>query len=995
MARLTVISLLVFTIIFLSLPTTYAADKIKLHIFLHSHMDEGWLYTFEKYYTGSGSQDGGCVKCIFDNTYQSLLAKSSRKYQIAETAFFKRWWKDQPDATKNNYRRFIRDKQVEFINGGWSATDEACSYYEDLVDNFILGHRWLNDEFGVDPNIGWQIDSFGHSATVGALMAQAGYDAFFFGRIDYQDWEKRRDEKSLETIWRTENPHNETLVGRILYVHYSDTKFMIPENYNCRSIFCYGPLDPGKYSRVAEWVKEQSKSFRTNNIAMLVGDDFHLWQQAEKDFNGIEEMIKYYKEHPEMNIEAKFSSLSEYMAEMTTDYKAAHKEPLPSKYGDFFPYIENEWTSWVGYFTSKSMFKLKIRQMSQYYNAAKILIAKYMLQVNRDEAKLTGSAHKILNDALFTLEDPLGVVQHHDAISGTCREAVKHDYERMLDTGRKNIDKEIVSILQSMSTKMVDETPQYAAPLDFDWRQRDQLITQIFTENKKVLVNVFNPGEKDKFLIKIKVPNYKYKVMDDKNNYLLVDIICNNAQATEDCFIYFVDEIFAYSLKNYIVLPSALSKRVLPTTIDKDLDLQIGNQVTFNIGKDLRNIHYRLCPKRDQFDLDALFEDLHCVEDNFDLNYEYYRSDVGHGGTRVASGAYIFNPRTETKASFSNPSSGRVFQGRHVTIVQISRDEVRTDIKLVHHQLELGLEVESFFEPVYDENQGKEIVMMLRSKHVLNHENIFYTDDNGYYMQRRQLNHRDDFKPKNNVPIPSNYYPITSAVYIEDSDSKLRLTISTDRSQGVTSLKAGEVEIMVHRLTISDDWKGLSETVRELDPEGGMLRVATRHYISYSSPDYDLKKVQRIRQYKLDRQLQFWFANIQNDRFEKPRPDWDKDAERLDLPNNVKLYIRSYKLNEYVVRFHNLDLEKSKTVPLYDLKTKVCSLLNDLSLREDIKVVSVTELSLFTHKNKDQIKKNQHDPLQPDWKNVNDGPELSTIELVPMEMRTFNIVIEK
>jgi len=103
------------------------------------------------------------------------------------------------------------------------------------------------------------------------------------------------------------------------------------------------------------------------------------------------------------------------------------------------------------------------------------------------------------------------------------------------------------------------------------------------------------------------------------------------------------------------------------------------------------------------------------------------------------------------------------------------------------------------------------------------------------------------------------------------------------------------------------------------------------------------------------------------------RPDWDKDAERLDLPDNVKLYIRSYKLNEYIVRFHNLDLEDSKTIPIYDVNTKICSLLNDLSLRDDIKVVSIKELSLFTHKNKDEIKKNPLDPLQPDWKNANDG----------------------
>jgi len=439
MAKLTVITLLTLAILFVSLQ---AKDKLKLHIFLHSHMDEGWLYTFEGYYNGPGSADGGCVRCIFDNVYGSLLKNEQRKYQIAEVAFFKRWWRDQTETVKENYRRFLREGQVEFINGGWSATDEACSYYEDLIDNFIMGHRWLQDEFKLDPNVGWQIDSFGHSATVAALMAQAGYDAFFFGRIDYQDWEKRRADKNLEVIWRTENPHNETLLGRVLYVHYSDTKFLVPDNYFCRSIFCHGRLDDGRYSRVADWVKEQSNAFRTNNIAMLVGDDFHLWQQAEKDFDGIEAMVDYYNKHPEFNIEAKFSTLSQYISEMTQDYLATNKNPLPSKHGDFFPYIENEWTSWVGYFTSKSMYKLKVRQISQYYNAAKILLAKYMLQVNKgEEIKLDGKAHRILNEALWSLEDPLAVVQHHDSISGTMRENVKHDYEKMLDTGRNNVDK--------------------------------------------------------------------------------------------------------------------------------------------------------------------------------------------------------------------------------------------------------------------------------------------------------------------------------------------------------------------------------------------------------------------------------------------------------------------------------------------------------------------------------------------------------------------------
>ena len=47
--------------------------------------------------------------------------------------------------------------------GGWSATDEACANYEDMILNMYTGHAFLKKEFGVKPKIGWMIDAFGHS----------------------------------------------------------------------------------------------------------------------------------------------------------------------------------------------------------------------------------------------------------------------------------------------------------------------------------------------------------------------------------------------------------------------------------------------------------------------------------------------------------------------------------------------------------------------------------------------------------------------------------------------------------------------------------------------------------------------------------------------------------------------------------------------------------------------------------------------------------------
>ena len=63
--------------------------------------------------------------------------------------------------------------------------DEACTVYDDIINNMQLGHDFILKEFGVKPRIGWQIDLFGQSNTNARLFAEMGFDAVFYGRIDY------------------------------------------------------------------------------------------------------------------------------------------------------------------------------------------------------------------------------------------------------------------------------------------------------------------------------------------------------------------------------------------------------------------------------------------------------------------------------------------------------------------------------------------------------------------------------------------------------------------------------------------------------------------------------------------------------------------------------------------------------------------------------------------------------------------------------------------
>jgi alpha-mannosidase len=103
---------------------------------------------------------------------------------------------------KTAVRGLVREGRLEFVNAGYSMHDEACTHYEDQINNMIVGHDFLMREFGVRPRVGWHIDPFGHSTATPRLFAEMGFDAFFISRIDFQDKAKRLQDKSMQWMWR-------------------------------------------------------------------------------------------------------------------------------------------------------------------------------------------------------------------------------------------------------------------------------------------------------------------------------------------------------------------------------------------------------------------------------------------------------------------------------------------------------------------------------------------------------------------------------------------------------------------------------------------------------------------------------------------------------------------------------------------------------------------------------------------------------------------------
>ena len=54
------------------------------------------------------------------------------------------------------------------------------------------------------------------------------------------------------------------------------------------------------------------------------------------------------------------------------------------------------------------------------------------------------------------------------------------------------------------------------------------------------------------------------------------------------------------------------------------------------------------------------------------------------------------------------------------------------------------------------------------NSHQIKNNDIFYTDSNGLFIEKRKRNFREWYDIANQEPVSSNLYPVTSFIYIQD-----------------------------------------------------------------------------------------------------------------------------------------------------------------------------------------------------------------------------------
>ncbi|KAF3623492.1 Alpha-mannosidase [Capsicum annuum] len=924
--------------------------KLNVHLVPHSHDDVGWLKTIDQYYVGSNNSiQGACVENVLDSMVPALLADKNRKFIYVEQA--------SPDHHL-------------FLNGGWCMHDEAATHYIDMIDQTTLGHRYIKQQFNIAPRIGWQIDPFGHSAVQAYLLGtEVGFDSLFFGRIDYQDREKRKIEKSLEVIWRGSKSHSSStqiFAGAFpqnyeppsgFYFEVNDDSPPVQDDvllfdYNVQervNAFVAAALAQTHFnsgsentSHPAAWLANIT---RTNHIMWTMGTDFK-YQYSHTWFRNIDKLIHYVNQDGRVN--ALYSSPSIY-----TDAKYAMDESWPLKTDDYFPYADRINAYWTGYFTSRPALKLYVRMMSGYYLAAR------QLEFFKGRSETGGPTTEVLADAL-------AIAQHHDAVSGTSKQHVADDYAKRLFIGYKQCPLLNISYCPPTEADLAPGKKLVVVVYNaLGWKRTD--VVRIPVVNKNVIIQDSTGKEIESQLLPI------VKASIAIRNYYATAYVGESPTSSPRYWLVFTATVPPLGFNSYII---SSGKQAVAASIPQSFYKTDGSQSdVIEVGPGNLKLSYSANGGK----FTQYFNKRNQVRSSLEQSFSYYSADDGSKDAYKdiqASGAYVFRPNGSFPIHPEGKVPATILRGPLLDEVHENINSWIYQITRVYKEKE-HVEVEFTVGPIpIDNGIGKELVTQIQTD--IKSNKTFYTDSNGRDFLKRIRDYRADWDLQVNQPAAGNYYPINLGIFLKDDSNEFSVLV--DRSVGGSSLVDGQLELMLHRRLLHDDGRGVAEALNETVCALGKcmgLTVQGKYYIRIDSLGEGAKWRRSFGQ-EIYSPLLLAFTEQDGDKFTKfPVPTFTWIDPSYSLPDNVAII--------------TLQVDEDK-----DLSTKAIVELKRLFPKR--KINKIKEMSLSANQEREEMEKKRlkwKAEAPSDSQDVPRGgpvdPTKLVVELAPMEIRTFVI----
>ncbi|KAI6171046.1 Alpha-mannosidase [Aphelenchoides bicaudatus] len=745
--------------------------KLEVVVIPHSHCDPGWLLTFEQYFDEQ-------VRNILNGMLKHLHHKKDMKFIYAEMSFFELWWStlndEQREETKKfvfiiefNFNKqaftaFLRSGQLEIVTGGWVMTDEANARSFSIVMELFEGHEFLRNQLEYKPQNHWSIDPFGLSPTLAKVIKSSGLSNMVINRVHYEIKKHLARTKQLEFRWRQlyMGERTETDIRTHLFPFNS---YAIPQSCGPDPVSCC-QFDFFKGCSQMEGPRPVTDK-NIGERSALLNEQYHLKSQLYR--------------------------MNTLLVPLGDDFRYSDTWDWESQYSNYkklFNYMNNkpEWNINVRFGTLKDYFDLLDQRLAEEpptsnYSSLPVLSGDFFTYADRDDYYWSG---------YFTSRP---FYKHMDR-------TVQH-YVRSAD-----ILHSLAMWKAKRERRAESALPHEFYDMDFKEPRRHRLFNK---RQLKDSIKVMNGAAA--YLLDI--PTSKPPLKSNLEYY--TNKLPKHLKVETGSVVVFHNSL-AFERREIVCLRVASNRSRIQYGGSVNLRQQIQPNIqlinkTFVVEKDDYNLCFEATAK-------SLGTERYVLVEGTDSNHMVKIESIKyaneketsvhleflHYGTKSISGAYLFLPDDSAKGFPPTSKAFIVMKGnvRETFMFEGPREG------LVLQQLYFDYN-SNYLDILTQVNVGAtwnfELVMRFKALDFKGQDEQFYTDLNGYQMIRRMR-----FKK---LPIQAHFYPMTTAAFIDSNGQ--RLTLLGRQSLGVASLEAGQVEVILDRRLMQDDFKGLGQGVTD------------------------------------------------------------------------------------------------------------------------------------------------------------------------------------
>ncbi len=144
-----------------------------LYMIGNAHLDPVWLWTWQE-----GLQE---AKATFRSVLQLMNEYDDFLFTSSSAAIYQWIETNDPDMFQEIKAR-VAEGRWELAGGWWIQPDCNLPSGESFVRQGLYGQRYFRSAFGVLATVGYNVDSFGHAASLPQILRKSGMSAYIFMR---------------------------------------------------------------------------------------------------------------------------------------------------------------------------------------------------------------------------------------------------------------------------------------------------------------------------------------------------------------------------------------------------------------------------------------------------------------------------------------------------------------------------------------------------------------------------------------------------------------------------------------------------------------------------------------------------------------------------------------------------------------------------------------------------------------------------------------------